>query len=142
MSRKEKFYLSRGLRRAGKPVEIHKGSFCVLWIQRSTNRARLMAHTDTLVITRDGYAYPKAFAGVMSLCPSEMHVYYCTIEEGYQLAQSIEHQISDRNRIMMKSPSVFTVPAHYAIPRTLQNRRIFRPNPSSKGISNVARPTP
>lgn len=122
MSRKEKFYLSRGMRRAGPAVQVHKGTFCVIWVQHSTRRTWLMAVTDTLALTRDDYAYPKAVAQVMALCPSEMHVYKCSFDEAVVVAASIQEQLQGREGIVANGKTPWNVPQEYAIPRPIRLR--------------------
>lgn len=117
MSRQEKYYLARGMRRAGPILQKHRGDFCVIWVQRSTNRTWLMAHTDTLAITRDAYAFPKALARVTAQCPSEMHVYACNIEEGRALADDIQKQLKERDIITKAGAHAWSVHEKHVPPR-------------------------
>ena len=109
---KEKFYQSKGMLRAGRPVRVLRGDYSLLLVKNG--EAKVMAHTDTMAVTRDGYGWPKAFAEMFARDP-HMRVYQCSLWDAYRLAADIQQQLKPRN-IFSGQSSVYTVPIDAALP--------------------------
>ena len=122
ISTKEKFYQAKGMLRAGRPVRILKGDYSLLLVKNG--EAKVMAHTDTMAVTRDCYGWPKAFAEMFARDP-QMRVYQCSLYDAYGLAAQIQRQLqphAPRNPFYSQ-PTVFMVPIDVALPDHPAERR-------------------